>query len=257
MDWRLSLFETWRRVKVFPRKPLPLYLDYSPTFGDFDREALRSLIRSVARPGCKMLEVGSWLGTGSTQVFIEELKPLGGVLYCVDTWKGSSSVESHQEFSHSFDLLASFQFNVRLQNAKKMVRPLVRSSLAAADELKDIRFDLIFLDGDHSYQAVSEDIVAWKPKVRPGGILCGHDCETRVTGANIQKYAEARERDYVLGEGTPFEVNHPGVILAVDEFFKGAAHLWAEEIIVLSNGASGPGTIWDICVGPDSSPGLR
>ncbi|CAK0856203.1 unnamed protein product [Prorocentrum cordatum] len=35
--------------------------------------------------------------------------------------------------------------------------------------------DLVFLDARHDYEAVAADVVAWRPKVRPGGILSGHD----------------------------------------------------------------------------------
>lgn len=36
-------------------------------------------------------------------------------------------------------------------------------------------FDLVFIDADHSYDMVKQDIESWYPKVRDGGILCGHD----------------------------------------------------------------------------------
>lgn len=35
--------------------------------------------------------------------------------------------------------------------------------------------DLVFIDADHSYAAVKEDIENWVEKVRPGGVICGHD----------------------------------------------------------------------------------
>ena len=35
--------------------------------------------------------------------------------------------------------------------------------------------DIVFLDADHKYKSVKEDIEAWYPKVRKGGILSGHD----------------------------------------------------------------------------------
>ena len=35
--------------------------------------------------------------------------------------------------------------------------------------------DLIFLDGDHSYGTVIQEIQLWAPRVKPGGILSGHD----------------------------------------------------------------------------------
>lgn len=33
----------------------------------------------------------------------------------------------------------------------------------------------VFIDADHSYQAVREDLRAWWPLVTPGGVLAGHD----------------------------------------------------------------------------------
>jgi len=36
-------------------------------------------------------------------------------------------------------------------------------------------FDMVFIDADHTYKAVKEDITLWKPLIRKGGILSGHD----------------------------------------------------------------------------------
>jgi hypothetical protein len=35
--------------------------------------------------------------------------------------------------------------------------------------------DLVFIDARHDYDSVLEDIRLWWPKVRTGGMLCGHD----------------------------------------------------------------------------------
>jgi hypothetical protein len=35
--------------------------------------------------------------------------------------------------------------------------------------------DVVYLDARHDFRSVSEDIRIWWPKVRPGGILAGHD----------------------------------------------------------------------------------
>jgi predicted O-methyltransferase YrrM len=40
---------------------------------------------------------------------------------------------------------------------------------------KDGMFCFVFVDGDHSYKSCKRDIELWRPKVRPGGLLCGHD----------------------------------------------------------------------------------
>ena len=51
-------------------------------------------------------------------------------------------------------------------------------SVDAVDEYEDDYFDLVFIDANHTYEFVKEDIDAWYPKVGKGGILAGHDwCE--------------------------------------------------------------------------------
>jgi predicted O-methyltransferase YrrM len=50
-----------------------------------------------------------------------------------------------------------------------------KRTVEAAEAFEDGYFDFVFIDADHSHQAVKEDIAAWRPKVRPGGWLGGHD----------------------------------------------------------------------------------
>jgi predicted O-methyltransferase YrrM len=45
----------------------------------------------------------------------------------------------------------------------------------AAEQFADKFFDFVFIDADHSLEAVEQDIIAWAPKVKDGGLLCGHD----------------------------------------------------------------------------------
>mmetsp|Transcript_12143 Transcript_12143/g.38332 ORF Transcript_12143/g.38332 Transcript_12143/m.38332 type:complete len:206 (+) Transcript_12143:678-1295(+) len=40
---------------------------------------------------------------------------------------------------------------------------------------EDYLLDFVFIDGPHTYQNVRRDIQLWQPRIRPGGILAGHD----------------------------------------------------------------------------------
>lgn len=46
--------------------------------------------------------------------------------------------------------------------------------------IPDESLDLVFIDANHSYENVKEDIEIWKSKIRKGGILSGHDYEHRM-----------------------------------------------------------------------------
>lgn len=76
------------------------------------------------------------------------------------------------------------------------VEVLRMSSLEAAARFKQ-DLDFVYIDACHQYEYVVQDIQAWLPKIRRGGLLCGHDYT---------------------------EVFWPGVVRAVNEFFPAAQH---------------------------------
>ena len=49
------------------------------------------------------------------------------------------------------------------------------TSLAVVDKFPDASLDFVHIDGDHSFDAAIQDIVAWAPKVRIGGLILVHD----------------------------------------------------------------------------------
>jgi hypothetical protein len=48
-------------------------------------------------------------------------------------------------------------------------------SLETAKKFEDNSLDWVYIDGDHSYEAVMDDITVWIAKVKPGGIIAGDD----------------------------------------------------------------------------------
>jgi len=223
----------------------PIYAEEYSAFSPFDRVALAQLIRRLARPGCRMAEIGSWLGNGSTQIFLEELRNYPGAsLLCVDTWQGNPNVQRHQDIVSKYDVFGTFRMNVEMAGSPVRLQALMASSAESAPLMADGAFDLVFIDADHSYESVRNDVAAWRSKVRPGGILCGHDCEGRVTHENRRLLDENQHADTIPGIGTHFAVIHPGSVLAVDAAFGGAASLWAESTVTLADGTPGLSTIW-------------
>jgi predicted O-methyltransferase YrrM len=50
-----------------------------------------------------------------------------------------------------------------------------QTSVDAAPAITDASLDFVFIDAQHTYEAMKEDIATWVPKVRQGGLITGHD----------------------------------------------------------------------------------
>ena len=104
-------------------------------------------------------------------------------------------------------------------------------SVKVAAELADASLDMVFLDADHAYESVKADIAAWLPKVKPGGLMAGHDYD------GDTPYPKAHHALYCTNTHVR---QHPGVKQAVDEAFPSAKQLPESFIWMASVGATGP-----------------
>lgn len=59
--------------------------------------------------------------------------------------------------------------------ARGQVRMLCTWSLDAVEYIDDGALDWVYIDADHHAKAVYDDLCVWYPKVKPGGIVAGHD----------------------------------------------------------------------------------
>ena len=155
--------------------------------GWFDFADVYDLIASKLVPGDVVVEVGSYLGR-STAYLSSKINP-HALIIAVDPWPHFEPIAERVEVREG--LYSCFLSNV-LQCGCRNVLPLRTTSLVAS---QIVRNDLaaVFLDGDHSYEAVKADIESWMPKIKPGGILAGHD----------------------------YGAEHPGVKQAADELLAG------------------------------------
>jgi len=205
----------------------------APSIGTGDAKMLIWLLNKVRRENMMILEVGSWVGNGSTRVMTNAIRDSHGVLYCVDTWAGSENVPFHQEFRKRYRTFYEvFADNVRAYNGQDIVRPLVMPSIEACALFPDRSLDLVFIDGNHGYSHVKRDVLAWLPKIKFGGIICGHDCDASYSELDSKLRAESDlhcEEDYYRNTAYPGPPSfHAGVVKAVYEVFGRKAKLWCK-----------------------------
>jgi SAM-dependent methyltransferase len=147
-----------------------------------------------------IVEVGCWKGR-STRALADNHAD-GGVVFAVDTWEGTKEDGHYKELA---DKPKDWLYEQFMENAglEPFVRPLrSRSGMAAFYmAFAHLELDMIFIDGDHSYEAVKADILAWRPLLKPGGLLCGHDFDAGRPGV-VQAVRELIPNPRMAGAGS-------------------------------------------------------
>ena len=143
-------------------------------FGRGDIFAYRSLVGRLA-PDSTVIEVGTWKGKSLANVAIEEKKNI--CLIAIDIFLGSKNERwsTHKEASLSSNGIYFKFLRNMLRHKIGNFSVLRMESIQAASLFRNGIADLVFIDAGHSYDEVVEDILLWKPIVKEGGFLAGHD----------------------------------------------------------------------------------
>jgi hypothetical protein len=96
-----------------------------------------------------------------------------GHLFLIDCWEsqheGYYDSANHLPHEHFYEKVKSLFGHDEKTEIVKAYSP------QAANDFPDGFFDWVYIDANHSYDACLADIRGWYPKVRRGGMLCGHD----------------------------------------------------------------------------------
>lgn len=123
----------------------------------------------------RVIEVGSWAGAHALKL-AHFLKPPAQIL-CVDTWAGTDIARADSTTSIAQTLTPGVVYSVFRKNTKHEPRiTAIRSpSVVAGRAAMPESAACVFIDADHSYEAVRDDLRAWWPVVAKGGLFAGHD----------------------------------------------------------------------------------
>jgi hypothetical protein len=110
-------------------------------------------------------EVGVYTGKNAENMF----KCIPGLkLYLIDPWAGIMS----ETQTYDGEKVRNVAKTTLAGNNTHFIE---KTSTEASLEIADRTLDFVYIDGLHTYAAVLLDILLWSPKIRPGGILSGHD----------------------------------------------------------------------------------
>jgi hypothetical protein len=81
-------------------------------------------------------------------------------------------------------------FDALFEEARDRLAPydhqIIRGfSTEAVKLFADNSLDFVYIDGNHEFQQVTNDIAEWSKKVRPGGIVSGHDFQRHSKGRYV------------------------------------------------------------------------
>jgi predicted O-methyltransferase YrrM len=139
-------------------------------------------------PGAQVVEVGSWKGRSTVALCEGLAENETARAWAVDTFAGDPDISRIVGSFDSNEVLAEFRRNTERCACLSLV---VSSSVEAANGFEDAALDWVFIDANHTYEAVLADILAWAPKLKDGGLMSGHDFGQRgVTDAVLRSFGE-------------------------------------------------------------------
>ena len=156
-------------------------------------------------------KVGAEIGTRQG-LYAEVICKAGLKLYCVDPWLDYPDYSTGRPEWQS-------QLNSQYEETKKRLAPynvnyIRKLSMDALNDIADESLDFVYIDGNHDFVYVINDIHEWSKKVKKGGCISGHDYfyhrghgfeKIKVKEA-VDSYTTVYNKDfYVIGEKNSIE----------------------------------------------------
>ncbi len=133
-------------------------------------------------------EIGVWRGKNA-QKLLTSLPHL--FLVAVDMWDMHYTTSNKDYYENTKDRTAQkmkeLEYTLRCYKmAEKRLsvfpdryKTIKNSSRNAALSCENSFFDFVYIDASHKYKHCREDLLAWLPKIKIGGYICGHDYNSK------------------------------------------------------------------------------
>lgn len=164
----------------------------------------------------KGVELGSFKGEFAKNITTK----WEGKLYMIDVWRPLSDEDYDDISNHKnhIDAYSTAMNNIKGFEDKTFMLRMVGSE--GAKLFADESLDFVYIDANHTYESVKEDIDIWYRKVKKGGLVMGHDY---LPDYFYEGKEEKNQALYTFPDGKPEEAEYAGMFgvnPAVDEFAK-------------------------------------
>lgn len=122
--------------------------------------------------------VGAEIGTDEgeyAQVLLNTIPSLK--LHCIDPWTANAYVKGEQPEGKEEQIYFDERFYKTQERLNEYDNVIIhrKTSMEALKDIENGSLDFVYIDGNHDFLNVTQDIHFWKAKVRSGGIISGHD----------------------------------------------------------------------------------
>ena len=211
--------------------------------------AVSDAAKRVKNRPFRVLEIGAWAGASTItigKVLKEQFGYLNWKVDVVDPWlpyfvlKVNSGIhyQKMNQLTRDGAIYKTFRNNIRFAGIERHICVYRDNSQAILPSMESRSYDLIYIDGDHTYPSVKYDLVESQKLVRPGGLICGDDLELSAVPGNVEQH----EKNLINQKDYCDELHyHPGVTQAVVEEFgeiSSQEGFWAVELLKQGSSAN-------------------
>lgn len=152
----------------------------------YTRKIEHETIKRYAKDQRHIVELGVF--EGATSLVLRKAMSTEGKLWCIDPFPRGRFGISYQY------LIALREVNKSINGKVEFIQKLSHEAVQGWHE----SIDMLFIDGDHSYEAVRRDWNNWTPFVKEGGIIALHDSRSLKYPGPLKLVQEisAEERAY-------------------------------------------------------------
>lgn len=129
-------------------------------------------------------------------------------LKCIDPYLPTPELDwdtAESYFAEAKDNLKGFN----VEHIKKT------SKHAAAEDVPKWSLDFVYIDADHRFDSVMQDIIIWTQRVRPGGIVSGHDYDNPDVKAAVDVFTDTHKYElFITQKGKAYPDSSPSWFFA-------------------------------------------
>ena len=120
------------------------------------------------------VDLGCFIG-GFTAPMARKAKERGGIVHSIDLFKDTHEPLDFWREHKLFPAKKIFEYNMREEGVWDAIKLYQGISWELAPQFDNESVDFIWLDADHHYESVIQELINWFPKLKKGGIIGGHD----------------------------------------------------------------------------------